>query len=145
MKLNRCKPDNGSGFRKCVYDIHTVPPKNYLAKDFCSVAAKGIHKENCKYHNKEINNHAIKLTQIIKDYLHELDYYTYEGGIPVPIIPCPYKLDKSKCTLCWDFIKLPKPTNKCPCNVLGTNVALLCTIKAIQEIYPDEEFDTHLI
>ena len=29
----KCNPDNGTGFKVCVYDIHKIPPKNYLSKD----------------------------------------------------------------------------------------------------------------
>ena len=50
--MTRCNPDNGTGFKTCVYDIHKIPPKNYLSKHFCSVAAKGIKQKDCKYYNK---------------------------------------------------------------------------------------------
>ena len=51
--MNKCVPENGGGFKKCVYDIYKTPPKDYLSEHYCSVAASGVAKKDCKYYKKK--------------------------------------------------------------------------------------------
>ena len=57
MNKPKCKPDNGGGFKKCVYDMYRTPPKNYLSEHFCSVAARGIKQKDCEYYKEVTYEH----------------------------------------------------------------------------------------